>query len=171
MSAASVAAEMTSPRRRAAALRGCDSEIDHGLPATSNPKASNPASSRTSRVSTVPAALHIISQPTTDSALHSDHSTQIAVNVATVRNASDALHAVERWIWRGRERFISRNAPTTTSAPSRPQNKPSWGSSGNPPRSQHHWYECRSHVAAKTTIVATTSATFVPNRFSLKKLG
>ena len=43
--------------------------------------------------------------------------------------------------------------PTTTSTPRIPQNSASCGSSGNPPRSQNHWYECSSQVATNTMSV------------------
>ena len=84
----------------------------------------------------------------------------MTANTAAERTARDSTRrAVQRTLpsARSRPRRSSHHEPAATRIASTPQNTPSTARSGNEPRIQNHWYECRSHVAANTISVDATT--------------
>src|SRR5206468_310203 len=106
--------------------------------------------------------------------IHTDQRNEIVAKVPAI--LSDSV-ARERGV-QARAAMV-RTLPTRASrsvlvirmAASRLQKTASVAVSGNAPRSQNHWYECRSHVTKKTAIVARIIARRSPYRRSLKNAG
>src|SRR5688572_68625 len=141
-----------------------DGESHFRLPSKTS-TANNATSSKTPFGSTSVTAPSVHIHWPTDSALQSDQRKQ---NTAKVRNVRSPVATLQLADLRAAAclRRNSRTAPTTTSTPSSPQNKMSCAVTGKPPRSQNHWYECNSQVAANTAAVETTTAATGPSRFT-----
>src|SRR5262249_1122884 len=104
---------------------------------------------------------HNVRQAAIDSLVHIDHNVQITQNVATVLSAT--MNAARQLTGpadneRLRPNFSSANVFTTTNEVRIIQNKISWPTHKNLPRSQNHCTACKNHVKKNANRVDSTRA-------------